>query len=50
MGVARKDVDSKEGLIETGVVTACWPAAAVETRTTPGVIAMNRLEGVGCSA
>lgn len=28
------------------VVTACWHAAAVEERTIPGVISMNRLEGV----
>lgn len=50
MGVARRDVDSKGGSIKTGVVTARWPAAAAEKRTTHGVIATNRSEGVGCGA
>lgn len=41
-GVVVRGVESKEGLIKTGVIPACWQGAAVGERMIPGVISRNR--------
>ena len=38
----RRDMESKEGLIKTGVIIARWHATIAEERAIPGGISINR--------